>query len=515
VKYIIDQTNLPFGIHMKNKLIVSCLLLFLFFSACAKPASIENTGVFSPSGSSSGFAADDYSSDLIPSARSVLEEQAQMTRYTVSLFVEEDYQHLHGQESVLYTNREGVPLSEVYFRLFPNNSGDYLTITRIIVDDVDLEPVLEKANTALRLELPEILEPGQSTLIELEFELTVPSDFHGNYGLFVHYDNILALDQWMPIIPVHDDQGWNVELPPTNGDLPFTDVSLFRVEVNAPQDAVIVATGVKTGSRSQDDRKVDSFVAGPNRDFYLALSPDFEVLQSKIGDTLINSYALPDAQSASEEVLLFAENALRIFSENFGLYPYAEIDLVSTPMHGASGMEYSGVVALSTDLYDLDAFYYGQPARVMLETGLAHEVAHQWFFNTVGSDQVDEPWLDEGMAQYMTNLYYRAVNGEGAAESYRFNAWEYSWLKISREEIPIGRGSADYTDKEYQPIIYGRAPLFILSLQQEMGDEKFGQFLKQFYTTYQWGIADTEGFRGVAEQVCGCDLSEVFSQWVY
>ncbi len=72
-----------------------------------------------------------------------------------------------------------------------------------------------------------------------------------------------------------------------------------------------------------------------------------------------------------------------------------------------------------------------------------------------------------------------------------------------------------YTETEYGAIIYGRAPLFVQSLRDRMGDEVFSKFLKSLFDQYKWGILTTEEFRAVAEKECACDLQQDFTDWVY
>ena len=133
----------------------------------------------------------------------------------------------------------------------------------------------------------------------------------------------------------------------------------------------------------------------------------------------------------------------------------------------ALGIEYPGIVGILTAAYDPDEVVANLPFPAMLESIIAHEVAHQWFYNIIGNDQIDEPWLDEGMAQYATWLYYADVYGKSNAQGYR-DSWDFRWERIERAEIPLGLPAATYTGKEYSAIIYGRSPIFVETLAKEM-----------------------------------------------
>ena len=151
---------------------------------------------------------------------------------------------------------------------------------------------------------------------------------------------------------------------------------------------------------------------------------------------------------------------------------------------------------------------------VILESTVAHEVAHQWFYNAVGNDQVDEPWVDEAVVQYVTGLYFTDTGGKQAAEGYRESLYR-RWDRVERAAIPIGRSAGDYMDYEYGAIVYGRGPLFVEALAEEIGQETFDQFMRDYYETHKWGIGTADAFRQLAESHCGCDLSALFEEWVY
>ncbi len=211
--------------------------------------------------------------------------------------------------------------------------------------------------------------------------------------------------------------------------------------------------------------------------------------------------------------LNFAVDAIQSFNNWFGAYPYHEFDIVSTPLQ-ALGIEYPGIVGISLELYDTDAEVLGLPVPVILESVVAHEVAHQWFYNMVGNDQVDEPWLDEALAQYATYIYYVDTYGEANAFGYR-NSWEERWGRVEMADIPIGLPVADYGDKEYGAIVYGRGPMVVADLGNVMGSTAFAEFLEDYVRTHKWKIATSDSFKKLVEKHCQCDLTEQFENWIY
>jgi aminopeptidase N len=127
---------------------------------------------------------------------------------------------------------------------------------------------------------------------------------------------------------------------------------------------------------------------------------------------------------------------------------------------------------------------------------------------------VDEPWLDEALAQYATLIYYEDYYGEAGRNGFR-RSLERRWDRIDRADIPIGLPVRDYDGEEYSGIVYGRGPLFVELLAQEMGQETFDAFIHDYYQTYKWRIATGDDFKQLAERHCACDLTALFQSWVY
>jgi hypothetical protein len=454
-----------------------------------------------------------FRSGLTAADQGVLERLPGATVYHIDFEIPEDFLVLKGHQAVRYTNRENQPLDEIYFRLFPNTSGGAARVSGLSVDGQPVEPVYEFADSAIRVVLPAALDPGQETDVQLDFEVEVAREMAGNYGLFGYFEGVLVLDEFYPAIPVYDDEGWNVETPPPNADSSYFDASFYLVRVTAPAGLTLVASGVEIDRQIEAEAQVVTFAAGPARDFYLAASDKFTLISQTVGETTVNSYAFPEWEEGSELALEVAVNALQSFNTRFGVYPYTEFDIISTPMQ-ALGIEYPGAVGISLRLYDPDIRLSGLPSQVYLESAVAHEVGHQWFYNVVGNDQIDEPWLDEALTQYVTGLYYLDTYGEGAERSFN-DSWQGRWDRVDGADIPIGLPARAYDGVQYGAIVYGRGPLFIAALAEEMGQETFDAFLRDYYQSHQWGIGTGVAFKQLAEAHCQCDLTELFEEWVY
>jgi hypothetical protein len=453
-----------------------------------------------------------FQAGLIETEQAILDRLPGATVYHIDLHIADTLTELQGQEELLYTNQEAEPLSEIYMRLFPNLLGGSITVSNIKINDEPVEPSFELRNSAIRISLSTSLLPGEQVVVELDFSVQVPQRAGGNYGVYSFQENVLALAHFYPIVAVYDDEGWNIELPPRIGDVLYADASFYRVRVSAPATQTLVASGLEISRELSGERQVAAFAAGPVRDFYLVASDRYSVVSRTVGQTTLNSYAPTDLSDGAEAALDFAAQAMQSFNERFGPYPFTEFDIVSTTTF-ALGVEYPGIVAILLNLYDPFGRVRGQSTFALMESVVAHEVAHQWFYSSIGNDQIDEPWLDEALAQYATLLYYQDVYGPAGADGFR-SSLERRWGSIGRADIPIGLPVRDYTPEEYSGIVYGRGPLFIEALAETMGQVAFAEFLRDYYQTYQWDNAVGDDFKQLAEHHCACDLTPLFETWV-
>lgn len=451
---------------------------------------------------------------LSPTGQESLSALPQASVYHISLTIPDDMtEPLKGWLQVRYFNQEAIPLNDIYFRLFPNYYGGLLQTTDLKIDGLPAKGHVESGRTALRVELSSPLPPGESVVISMAYELIVPETMSGNYGLLGFFEGILVLDTFYPMIPAYDENGWYAHYPYQNGDLTYTDASFYLVEVTAPADIVLASSGSVVEEVVQDGKQYLKIASGPARDFYLAGSKRFEVVSRKFDDITVNSYALREDATIQEIALNVSGQALQIFSDLFGAYPYTEFDVLSSPML-ALGIEYPGITAIYLELYDEDGTTYGMSNQALIESVIAHEVGHQWFYNLVGSDQQSEPWVDEALTQYVTYQYfvqaYGASAGDGVVQS-----WYDRWARLENQEMPIGLIASDYGDTAYSPIVYGRGPLFFLMLEEQFGEDQLLDSLKTYAEKFQWSTANTENLKTSLEASCNCDLTEVFEEWIY
>jgi hypothetical protein len=356
------------------------------------------------------------------------------------------------------------------------------------------------------------LKPGDTIEFELTYTAQVPTeDVKIGYNRFGWHNQVLTLPGFYPLIPVYDDEGWNVEVAPAQGDTVFSDTALYRVNITAPIDQVVAASGTcdlaKAALPAQDSQTWQC-VSGPMRDFMIAMSPDYVVRSDVVDGVKLNSYYLEKHVQAGERAWEALAAAVKSYDRRIGPYPFSELDVVETPT-AAGGIEYPGLVVIAEALY--------KNKSNSLEGVVAHEAAHQWWYSLVGNDQIDEPWLDEAFAQITTGLYYRDQYGPAALQGYVEQALADRYARVKgtdqdqRADLPVG----SYTEEQYSAIVYGKAALFFNALYEALGDAKFNQFMQDYYQTYRYGVAYPKDLFAIAAKYVGqTKLDELVKEWI-
>ena len=457
---------------------------------------------------------------ILPTAASAGTNSPRKTNhYQIDLDIDYTNAAYQGIAHVDFTNTENIPFDRLYFRLLPNGGRSYgngsLTVEKVLVNNDPAETTLSLQNSVLEVKLPQILQPGEKIQIELPFAGRVPSgeDQVSGYGIFNLTQGILALSGWYPILAVYDQDGWNLDLVSDMGDSVYSDSSDYSVQVTVPKELRIASTGIETTREELGDRLRLGYESKQARDFALIMSPDFMQLSQQVGDTRVNSFYLPGDETAAQLALAVAADSLKIFNEAFGPYPFAEFDLVETPLRYALGVEFPELVFIGRDLYQ-------QPADPFFTATIAHEVAHQWWYNMVGNDVFHEPWLDEALATYASSLYYEFGPSQTLPTGlYEYWQGNYTQLLTEGQDDWIAQSLSYFeglgNSRIYSHVVYSKGALFFKALREEIGDPAFFQALKEYFGDFQYQIARGEDLLSAFESSSGRQLDEFSNQWLY
>ncbi|MFP4396391.1 MAG: M1 family metallopeptidase [Anaerolineales bacterium] len=426
--------------------------------------------------------------------------------YDLSMTISLTSSQVFGHEKIRYTNIEGAPLDEIYLRLYPNapSYGGEMSVSNMTLRGRPVTPTIMREGTALHLPLTPALEVGEVLTMSLDYTIQVPTTGAHGHGLFSHRRGVMSLPTAYAMIAVYDE-GWHLEVAPEYSDDVYADAALYQVWIDAPADTTLVASGVCSWLDRAQRGSGWSCEAGPMREFVVILG-DYRRISQMEDDVVINSYVYPTHEAAGQQVAQYAADALRAFSEYFGPYPYTELDVVETPNY-LGGMEYPGLVVVEDNVY---------VSGSRLEWLTAHEVAHQWWFGVVGSDPINEPWLDEALTQYSTMLYYEAVYGEERAAAIRTVEFQrvHEHLQRSGVDTPAGLPASEYGPGLYWSVVYDRGALYFHNLREELGDDLFFEFLRTYYQQHRYQIATPDSFLATLEEVTGSRHLELFETWI-
>jgi hypothetical protein len=431
-------------------------------------------------------------------------------RYAISVTVDTVNHAYTGTMNLMAPISSTVPLHDLYLRLYPNlpQFGGSMKVTGATVNGTMVNYDYEADNTAARLHLSNPLKSGERAEVSVAFSGSAPGRPAGTYNIFGQSEDVLSLTNFYPILAGMRADGWALDVASPQGDVGFHAPALYRVDVTAPQDQVIAATGTEITRTVNDAGWATSrYVLGPAREFTMLLSPRFQVEEAESLGTRVRSYFRPEDAVAAHSALYDAIAALQVYSDAFGPYPYREMAVVQAPLT-FHGMEFPGMNLIGSEDYTqhLDE----------LEKLVVHEVAHQWWYNQVGNDQPTVPWLDEGLAEWSMYLYFLRRYGQPEADALRRLRWEVpvAGLVQRQADAPIGLAVKDYPRDTYETIVYGKGALFFATLRDEIGPEAFDKLLCTYLQRYEWEIATPADFQALAEEVSGRDLSGLFTKWV-
>ncbi len=435
--------------------------------------------------------------------------------YHLSLSVANDFSAVDGSLAVRYSNQTGEPRTTIDLLLYPNLIAGSMTVSGVTADGVDCTTAESNGGTLLTVKLPGTgtLAAGGSLLLRMKFHATIPSGDRVGFGGFGYSSGVLSLGYEYPVIP--DSGKWTDGAPPAWGDLTANPTAFYICQVSFPRGLVLAAPGTELFRQNDESQSRTTVLLahGPARDLFLALGKSIQERTLDAGGTLIRSFAEVTDTAQSEAVLAAASRAVTTFSRSFGPYPYRSLTFVQSRLD-AFGLEFPGSIIITPWLYgDPDRREGGVRLGTLLEATVAHETAHQWFYALVGDNQLEEPWIDEALAQYSTWKYYLDNYGSSAAQSI-YNSFEARWRRVGSEGIPIGKPVRDYTPREYSAIIYGRAPLFLESLRRDLGKEAFNRLLRTIVERYSFRVVTGAAIEELARQIGGASVKTLWSRWV-
>ena len=452
--------------------------------------------------------------------------EEKLTSYEINAVLNTTDMTITADETVNFVNNYDSALDSVYFHMYPAayregarfspitesnilkaypNGVDYggITINSVFVDGEAGTYEIGGQDEDILMITGLMLNPEGSAEIKISFTLDIPQIRHR----FGHYDNIVNLGNWYPIVSIFENNGWRTDPYYSKGDPFFSEVANYKVKLTTPTGWTVANTGT-TNAAIDGEIATTTMTAEKVRDFAIVAGKNLQMSATAYQGVNIRYYYTSDDRS--EYRLGLISDALKTFTSFFGEYPYGQLSVVKTHfMHG--GMEYPQLVYVSDTLNES-----------LFDDSIIHETAHQWWYGVVGSDEVRHAWLDEGLTEYSATVFYEKNPSYGISINDRIadamkgyilfsEIYQAQMAGVSSLNRPLG----DYFNThDYVYHAYVKGELFFDSLRHLVGDTGFFAALSSYYTANMYKNASPEDLLYAFEQTTGKSLEKFFSNWL-
>jgi aminopeptidase N len=301
---------------------------------------------------------------------------------------------------------------------------------------------------------------------------------------------------------------------PATGELDFR--SPVRLRATVPKAFTVVSVGSLRGVRK--DELTSTFHWETERSASMVslaaaryVSKSVQVPAPKSGPPsreplTITCYTFPRHQDRAADFLREARAAVGYYERHLGTYPFEKLALAEIPLFpGGYG---------STSFVMLVDRSFETPA--VPREFLAHEIAHQWWGNSVFPQGMGAAWLTEAFANYSAWMFDAAISGNPRVLRKRVAQATRAYFRAVEE---LGDQSI-YESDPYLPVgarterIYEKGAVVLHMLRREIGDAAFQRALRRFADRFRFGKVKIEDFRKVAEEEHGQPLGWFFDQWL-
>jgi aminopeptidase N len=284
-----------------------------------------------------------------------------------------------------------------------------------------------------------------------------------------------------------------------------SDKATYAIEVTVPDGLVAVSNGVPAGDTSSGGWTTTRWEMSSPMASYLAtvVIGDYRVHHREHDGRPMVVAVHADLPAAVDGQLLRTGEIADTLAGWFGPYPFDS---------------YGGVVLADSRIrYALETqsrpvygpfFFQGEADGSWV---IAHELAHQWFGDSVSIARWDEIWLNEGFATYAEWLWEEETGGDTVQESFDLH-WDGPGAEARFWSVPPGDPGAE---RLFSSAVYVRGAMTVHALRLEVGDDAFFRILRTWTTEQRDGNATTAELVALAERISGQPLDALFDQWLY
>jgi hypothetical protein len=501
------------------------------------------------------------------------------TLYRISFELDFDARTYAGRERVRWVNRDDRPASVVYFHLYPNlraederpgaqGQGDTaapeeprLEVTTVRAADSNqaLPFMAEDADgVTLRVLLREAVAPGASAEIELSFKGTVPELDPDETSLTAHVvqqvgaamrdtreirrardtnfvsRGVMLLGSFHPVLAAREGDAWQRKVEPSVGEVFFTDVADYEVEVETADGVNLYTSGEQRQDSGGGRKRRLTFAGEDLRGFALVAGRTLRAEEREAGGVRVRSVYTPEHEKVGRRVLGVAADAARAYAARFGPLPLKNVTVTEAPLvAGFGSVEFAGLAVIAGAFYvDFDSptmralpeLVREQRASVEdnLEFAAAQGVARQWWGGAVGSDPARQPVLFEALSQFSALLYVQDVRGPESAQQVQDDQLRgvyQVYRTFGGEDVTADRPAREYRNSfQYTAVVAGKGALMFVELRRLLGEERFFKALRGYYEANRLEVAETEdlraAFAAVAELPQRRALTRTFNRWL-
>ena len=264
----------------------------------------------------------------------------------------------------------------------------------------------------------------------------------------------------------------------TMGDPYFSNDCDYFVSLTLPSTFTVASSGFPTQTNCEGNFTTYEYELLSGRDFVFSLSQNYNVFSKNENGVTVNYYT---TEKSGDSQLALILDCVKFFTNTLGKIPYKSLSVVKSKYY-YSGMEYSGLCMVSDELNEEES-----------KLAIIHEVAHQWFFGGVGSNQIEEPYIDEGLCEYLTYLYLSESEGESKASEMISTAksayksfFSIENLLSGKLETKMNKSIYDYkSEYEYVNLAYNKSLIAFYEYHKAVGKKVAISKLKKLYSKYK------------------------------
>jgi aminopeptidase N len=288
-----------------------------------------------------------------------------------------------------------------------------------------------------------------------------------------------------------------------------SDKAAVQFRITAPEKFEVVANGKLAETRSLlDSRKVTRWTEDVPIPTYCMVfgAAEFSVEAAGEGSGVpLYLYSYPQDHETARRQFSESREILDYFAGLFGPFPYEKLAQVqSTTRFG--GMENASAI------FYLESLFAPGTAEA---APVAHEMAHQWFGDSVTPRDWDHLWLSEGFATYFSDLYAaRKAGPEALRQRMEDHAQAVRKFHLERPGPIVDAKETDLSRK-LNALNYEKGAWVLHMLRRSVGEEAFFGGIRSYCTAFANGSADSAGFQRIMEQASRRQLKVFFQQWLY